>query len=183
MGWQQFLDTVPSAKHAVWNGDLDTAYTADTRNDPSALLIDTYLGQTLYVRLAAEYWLELPALKRKLLEVLPAVGFGPLSKLYIEPKAAGLSVGQELKAVSQLNVVYSPAPANDKTTRVHTAAPFIEAGRVVLLVGAPGAPVGWQDAFISQSAGFPTAAHDDMLDTSTQAIARHNKPKGGGVAW
>jgi predicted phage terminase large subunit-like protein len=180
MTWAQFLE-VPGAQHAIWNGDLDTAYTADTKNDPTALLIVCYLGQTLYVRFAGEFWLELPALKRKLVEVLPTLGFGRLSKLHIEPKAAGLSVAQELRAMSQLNIVLAPAPVADKTARVNTASPFIEALRVVLLVDAPGAPVGWDDAFISQSAGFPTAAHDDMLDMLTQGIARHNKPKGGGV--
>ena len=181
--WQRFLDTVPGAKSATWQGDLDTAYTADQRNDPTAPLVSVYLGQTLYVRVALEWWLELPALKKKLLDTLPLLGFAHLSKLHVEPKAAGLSVAQELRAMSQLNVVLAPAPTGDKQSRVNAAAPFIEASRVVLLVGAPGAPAGWQDAFINQCAGFPNAAHDDMLDCLTQAIARHNQPARTGTVF
>ncbi|HEX8658455.1 MAG TPA: phage terminase large subunit [Hymenobacter sp.] len=180
--WAEFQQ-LPGAARCIWLADADTAYTTNTKNDPSALLVSTYLGQNLYVRLAAEYWLELPALKRKLLELLPLHGFGQLSKLYIEPKANGLSVAQELRAMSQLNVVMAPAPVADKTARVHTCSPFIEAGRVVIIVDAPAAPVGWHVPFVSQCAGFPTAAHDDMLDDLTQAIARaQNVRKGTSIA-
>lgn len=182
--WQQFFDTVPGAKHAAWLFDADTAYTENQRNDPSALLASVYLGQTLYVRWVGEMWLALPQLKVKLLELLPLHGYrAPLSKLHVEPKASGKDVVAELRNMSQVNVVEAPTPDKDKMTRVNAASPFIEAGRVCLLVDAPGAPVGWHEAFVGQCAGFPTAAHDDMLDTLTQAISRYNKKSGGGTTW
>lgn len=182
--WQQFLDNVPGAKHAIWLFDGDTAYTDEQKNDPSALLASVYLGQTLYVRWVGEMWLEFPALKLKLLELVKQHGYtAPLSKLHIEPKASGKSVVQELRNISQLNIVEAPDPKAKKTERVNSASPFIEAGRVVLILDAPGAPLGWHEPFISQAAGFPTAAHDDMLDTLTQAIARYNFKKGGGTVW
>lgn len=166
--YPEFLEKVPGAQHAVWHFDADTAYTEKQKNDPTALLASCYIGQTLYVRWAVEMRLELPALKLKLMELVAQHGYSYLSKLHIEPKASGKSVVQELRAISQLNVVEAPPPPDDKTTRVNTASPFIEAGRVVLIDGA------WNENFISQCAGFPTAAHDDMLDTLTQAIARYN---------
>lgn len=174
VSWEQFQQQ-PGAAHAVWNFDADTAYTEAQKNDPSAVLASCYLGQTLYLRHASEHRLELPALKRKLPELLAANGYSRLSKLHVEPKASGLSVVQELRAITQLNVVLAPTPQGEKTQRVNTCSPFIEAQRVVLIDGA------WNTAFIEQCCGFPMAAHDDMLDTLTQAIARHNKPKGGGV--
>jgi predicted phage terminase large subunit-like protein len=173
--WLQFLDTVPGARHAPWLFDADTAYTDKQKNDPTALLASAYLGQTLYVRWAGEMWLELPALKLKLLELVKTHGYAsPMSKLHIEPKASGKSVVQELRAISQLNVVEAPTPHGEKTERVNGASPFIESGRVVLILDAPGAPLGWHEPFVGQASGFPTAAHDDMLDTLTQAIARYN---------
>ncbi|MCI1187875.1 phage terminase large subunit [Hymenobacter sp. DH14] len=157
---------------AVWLFDADTAYTADQKNDPSALVASCYLGQTLYVRYAGEMWLELPDLKKRLPELLAAHSYSRQSKLYVEPKASGKSVVQELRAISQLNVVEAPSPTGSKLERVHGVSPFIEAGRVVLLDGA------WNEAFVTQCAGFPTAAHDDMLDCLCQAIARYNlKPR------
>jgi predicted phage terminase large subunit-like protein len=166
---------VPGASSAVWHGDADTAYTDQQKNDPSALLISTYLGQTLYVSFVDEMWLEFPALKKKLPELLATHGATTAqSKLHVEPKASGKSVVQDLKAITQLNVVEAPTPDGDKRSRVNTASAFIESGRVVLLDGS------WNEKLINQAAAFPTAAHDDMLDCLTQAIRRYqpvgNKP-------
>lgn len=156
----------------IWLFDADTAYTADQKNDPSALLASCYLGQTLYVRYAGEMWLELPDLKKRLPDLATAHGYTRLSKIHVEPKASGKSVVQELRAISQLNVVEAPTPTGSKLERVNSISPFLEAGRVVLIDG------GWNEAFITQCAGFPTAAHDDMLDCLCQAIARYNlKPR------
>jgi predicted phage terminase large subunit-like protein len=152
----------------TWLFDADTAYTDNQKNDPSALLASCYLGQTLYVRYAGEMWLELPELKKRLPELVVAHGYTRLSKLHVEPKASGKSVVQELRAISQLNVVEAPTPTDSKLERVNSISPFLEAGRVVLLDG------GWNEAFISQCASFPNAAHDDMLDCLCQAIARYN---------
>ncbi|MDF7810769.1 phage terminase large subunit [Hymenobacter sp. YC55] len=175
--WPEFLK-LPGAVGAVWNFDADTAYTNDQKNDPSAVMASAYLGQNLYVRHVSEHWLELPELKRKLLEIVkPENGYTTMSRFYVEPKATGKSVVQELRSISQLNVVEAPTPKDDKPTRVNAVAPFIEAGRVILIDGS------WNDAFISQAATFPTGAHDDMLDCLTQAIARYNKPKTSGFAW
>lgn len=167
--WLEFL-AKEGVERAVWQFDADTAYTEKQKNDPSALLASCYLGQTLYVRWVGEMWLELPELKKKLMVLVAAHGYTHASKLHIEPKASGKSVVQELRSISQLNVVEAPAPPDDKTTRVSAAAPFIEAGRVVLIDGA------WNEAFISQASSFPNAAHDDMLDCLTQAIARVHQP-------
>lgn len=166
MTWPTFLETVPGAKTAVWHGDADTAYTEEQKNDPSALLISTVLQNTLYVRFAAELWLEAPELCAKLPELVKEHGFGPLSKLFIEPKASGKTIFQLLRAQTKLNVVEAPTPTSDKTARVNTSTPFMESGRVVILDGA------WNEALISQAANFPNAAHDDQLDTMTQAIRR-----------
>lgn len=176
MSWGTFLETVTGADKAVWHGDADTAYTDNQQNDPSALLVSCYLGQTLYVRYAGEMWLELPQLKKRLPALLAehraATG---QSKLYVEPKASGKSVVQELRSLTQLNVVEAPTPDGDKRSRVNTASAFIEAGRVVLLEGP------WNEALVSQAASFPAAAHDDMLDCLTQAIRRHGVRVGQGI--
>jgi predicted phage terminase large subunit-like protein len=151
----------------AWNASVEMVRNqAFLRMPPSSGLGSCYLGQTLYVRHAAEMWLELPDLKKRLPELLQAHGYTRASKLYVEPKASGKSVVQELRRISQLNVVEAPSPTGSKLERVNGVAPFIEAGRVVLLDGS------WNEAFITQAAGFPTAAHDDLLDCLCQAIAR-----------
>jgi predicted phage terminase large subunit-like protein len=164
---------LPGAAKAIWHGDADTAYTDSQKNDPSALLISTYLGQTLYVSFVDEMWLEFPQLQKRLPELLAAHGAATTqSKLHVEPKASGKSVVQGLRSITQLNVVEAPTPDGDKRSRVNTASPFIEAGRVVLIDGS------WNEKLINQAAAFPTAAHDDMLDCLTQAIRRHTDTGG-----
>ena len=44
-------------------------------------------------------------------------------------------VVQELRSLTQLNVVEAPTPEGDKRSRVNTASAFIEAGRVAMLEG------------------------------------------------
>jgi predicted phage terminase large subunit-like protein len=168
IGWPEFLAKHPEA--LAWLFDADTAYTESQKNDPSALMSSVYLGQTLFVRNAQEMWLEMPQLKKALPTQLAQHGYTHLSKLYVEPKASGKTVVQVLRDETELNIVEAPTPTGSKMERVNAAAPFIEAGRVVLIDGS------WNDAFISQCAGFPTAAHDDMLDCLTQAIARAQGP-------
>jgi predicted phage terminase large subunit-like protein len=167
---------LPGAASAIWHGDADTAYTDSQKNDPSALLISTYIGQTLYVSYVDEMWLEMPALKRRLpIDLATHNAATAQSKLYVEPKASGKSVVQELRDITQLNVVEAPTPDGDKRSRVNTASPFIEAGRVVLIDGS------WNEKLINQAAAFPTAAHDDMLDCLTQAIRRHTATGGAPI--
>lgn len=174
--WEQF-QALPGARGAAWNFDADTAYTDKQANDPSALLASCYLSNTLYVRYAGEMRLEFPALVKALPELVKAHGYTPQSKLYVEPKATGKSVVQQLRMDTKLNVLEAPAPDADKKTRVNACAPFIEAARVVLIDGS------WNEAFVQQCATFPTAAHDDMLDCLTQAIARVNGPTRTLSAW
>jgi predicted phage terminase large subunit-like protein len=166
--WPEFLAKHPG--QLPWLFDADTAYTSDQANDPSALLASVYLGQTLYVRHVLEMWLEMPELKKALPIALEAHGYTPASKLYVEPKASGKTVVQELRSISQLNVIEAPTPTGSKLERVNASSPFIEAGRVVLVEGP------WNEAFISQCSSFPNAAHDDMLDCLCQAIARVQQP-------
>ncbi|NVO33262.1 phage terminase large subunit [Hymenobacter lapidiphilus] len=166
MPHHQFL-ALPGAAEAVWQFDADPAYTAKQTNDPTGFLASCYLSHTLYVLEASEHWLEFPELTAKLPVLCHANGYGPRSALYVEPKASGKSVVQQLRASTSLNVIEAPAPEGDKQSRVNTASPFIEAGRVVLI------DAGWNEAFVQQCAAFPTAAHDDMLDCLTQAIFRH----------
>lgn len=112
----------------------------------------------------------MPQLKKRLPQLLAehhtATG---QSKLYLEPKARSKSVMQELHSLTQFNMFEAPTPDGDKRSRVNTSAPFIEAGRVVLLEGP------WNTALVSQAASSPPA-HDDMLGCLTRAIRRRSVP-------
>lgn len=178
MDWVAFQQMM-AGRSVTWDIDADTAYTAKATNDPTALLASALVGNTLYIREVVEGWWEFPQLIQELPAFARRNGYTSASRIYIEPKAAGKSVVQTLRADTRLNVIEAPAPTDDKVTRVNAIAPFVEARRVVLLYNEPGRSQAWQEPFLAQLAGFPHALHDDQSDCLVQAVARAQKPRGG----
>ena len=64
-------------------------------------------------------------------------------------------------------VNYTPSRGNDKHTRVNSVAPLFESGSIW-------APLNKQFAqeVIEECAAFPYGDHDDLVDSTTQAIMR-----------
>jgi predicted phage terminase large subunit-like protein len=81
-----------------------------------------------------------------------------LRGLYIEDKASGQSLIQELKNETGVAVIPYKVSA-DKVTRVHAITPLIEGGRVWLPQAAK-----WVDDFMDATVSFPSATHDDDVD-------------------
>ncbi|MDO7874317.1 phage terminase large subunit [Hymenobacter sp. ASUV-10] len=154
---------------AVWHAWLDTAYTADAKNDASALLIGAVVGGYLYVAEVHELRLEFPQLLQKLPQLFEKY-LTTRSKVYVEGKASGKSVVQQLRASSRFNVVEVSPGRDSKYTRAVAASPFVEGRRVKLQAAR------WNRGFIDQLTSFPNAAHDDMVDVLLYAIATAQKP-------
>ncbi|MBO4849872.1 MAG: phage terminase large subunit [Prevotella sp.] len=146
---------------------LDTAYTDKTSNDPSGIIATCKLGGDLYVTHAAKVNMKFPDLLRFIPEYARQHGYTPRSTIRIEPKANGLSVIDQLKETTGLNVVATPSPRDGKETRLYAASPSIEGGRVVLVDGA------WNEAFIDEVCGFPSKTHDEYVDVLCYAIDHH----------
>jgi predicted phage terminase large subunit-like protein len=87
-----------------------------------------------------------------------------LRAIYIEDRASGHSIIQELKRQSGLSVIPYKV-VNDKVARVNSILPIIEGGRVFLPEAAP-----WLDTFIEEATSFPSAKHDDQIDAVTMGI-------------
>ena len=64
-------------------------------------------------------------------------------------------------------VSYTPSKGNDKHTRVNSVAPLFESGMIW-------APLDKQFAqeVVEECAAFPYGDHDDLVDSTTQAIMR-----------
>lgn len=165
ISWPDFL-RLTLGKKVVWEFDADTAYTAKQVNDPTALMASAYVDNTLFIRDVAAERLEFPQLLDFIPEFLDRNDYGPLSMLYVEPKASGLSTVQTLRQKTTYNVAEAPTPDGDKMTRVNNAAPFVRSLRVVCIDGS------WVDGFVDECATFPNAKHDDRVDVLTQAIRR-----------
>jgi predicted phage terminase large subunit-like protein len=87
----------------------------------------------------------------------------------VEDKASGQSLIQELKRDSRLPILPIKVDS-DKVSRAHVVTPMIETGRVFLPESAP-----WLADYINVMASFPNAAHDDDVDSTTQALEYLNR--------
>lgn len=104
--------------------------------------------------------LEFPDLCKKALEL---VSIWDPNLLLVEKKASGQSLIQTLRRYDLTIQEYTPD--KDKRARAHAATPFIDSGKVWI----PFEP--WGDVFIEEMALFGTpGAHDDVVDSATQAI-------------
>ena len=146
---------------------LDTAYTDKTSNDPSGIIATCKIGGDLYVTHAGKVSMKFPDLLRFIPDYARQHGYTSRSTIRIEPKANGLSVIDQLRETTGLNVVATPSPKDSKETRLYAASPSIESGRVVLVAGA------WNEAFIDEVCGFPAKTHDEYVDVLCYAIGHH----------
>lgn len=146
---------------------MDTAYTDKTSNDPSGIIATTKIGGDLYVTHAQKVQMRFPDLLRFIPQYVQEHGYTRRSTIRIEPKANGISVVDQLKETSGLNVVCTPAPKDSKETRLFAASPTIEGGRVILVDGP------WNDSFEDEICGFPAKPHDEYVDIIGYAIDYH----------
>lgn len=146
---------------------LDTAYTDKTSNDPSGIIATCKIGADLYITHARKVNMKFPDLLRFISQYARENGYTRRSTIRIEPKANGLSVIDQLRETTGLNVVATPSPKDSKETRLYAASPTIEAGRVVLVGGA------WNEDFEDEICGFPAKPHDEYVDVLCYAIGYH----------
>jgi predicted phage terminase large subunit-like protein len=85
----------------------------------------------------------------------------------VEAKASGLPLTYELRQMGIPVVNFSPSKGNDKHSRVNSVAPLFESG----MVWAPKEREFAQEV-IEECASFPYGDHDDLVDSTTQALMR-----------
>lgn len=148
---------------------LDTAYTTKQENDYSAMTIwgvwtDRNENRRIMLIYAWQDRLEFSPLVKKVHELCTKF---KIDRLLIESKAAGLSVAQELR--TQFNrenwgiQVVDPG-RGDKVARAY-AIQHLFADEMIY---AP--DYDWAEKLISQAESFPKGAHDDLVDSMTQAL-------------
>ena len=162
---------------AIVNFVIDPAYTADQKNDPSALLAYTYKENRWQIIDCVNVYKEFPELVKFIQQWVQKNGYTNRSRIYVEPKASGKSIVQTLVRETGLNVKEDKPPTKDKVARVSDVSASLESGRVSLLNG------DWNDEFLDQLAKFPAAKHDDMVDCLVMAVNKEIWSNGGKVLY
>lgn len=196
--WQPWEDrSFPPMDYIL--ASLDTAYTAKTENDPSAMTVwgvfttDTYAvagrsigpdGRPIYIDrpynetapklMLMHAWsehLEFHDLIKKVEKTCKAL---KVDKLLVENKAAGISLAQELRRLygsADFAVQLSDPKSLDKMARLFSIQHLFEEG----IIHAPDKV--WADRVITEVGQFPKGKRDDLVDSTSQAI-RHLRDLG-----
>jgi len=150
----------------------DTAFMKNQRADFSACTTwgvfyleddDGMLAPNLILLDAYQERLEFPELKKMAMEKYRA--YTP-DAFIVEAKAAGMPLIFELRAMGIPVQEYTPSRGNDKISRVNAVSDLFASG----VVWAP--ETRWAEETIEQFAGFPNMEHDDLVDSTTQALLR-----------
>ena len=148
----------------------DTAFTKGERSDYSACTtwgvfnLDEDENDVNIILLDAfkDKW-EFPELKQ---QALASWKEWQPDAFVIEAKAAGAPLVFELRRMGIPVSEYTPSRGNDKFARLNSVTDLFASGKV----WAP--EKRWADEVIEEMARFPNAEHDDLLDSSVQALIR-----------
>ena len=160
-------DHMPTLEHIIQS--YDTAFLKKETADYSAITTWGVFrptedsGPNLILLDAVKERLEFPELKAKALEMYKA--YQP-DAFVVEGKAAGMPLIFELRSMGIPVTEYTPSRGNDKIARVNAVADLFASG----VVWCP--ETRWAEEVVEEFAAFPNAEHDDLVDSSTQALSR-----------
>jgi len=129
-------------QHPNKNGDLR----------PNIILLDAFKER-----------MEFPDLKQKALELWKE--FEP-DTLIVEKRAAGAPLIYEMRKMGIPMSEYTPGKGNDKISRVNAISDLFASG----IVWCP--ETRWAEEVMDELASFPNGDHDDLVDSSSQALMR-----------
>ena len=167
--WQNWEeDTIPKLAHVIQS--YDTAFMKKQTSDYSAITTwgifydDRYNGPQLILLDAIKDRYEFPELRRVAKE---QYDYWQPETVIVEAKASGLPLTYELRQMGIPVINFTPSKGNDKHTRVNSVAPLFESG----CIWAP-TEKSFAQEVIEECAAFPYGDHDDLVDSTTQAVMR-----------
>lgn len=160
--WFQFYDKQLSKEY----GDQivqswDTACKADVIHDWSVCTTWLIRENKYYLLNIKRQRLEFAHLKQA---VIDHAKHWDADRVLIEDKGAGISLIQDLRRDGRHNII-PITPEKDKATRMLSASPLIESGKVLLPANAA-----WLADFQTEIVNFPKGKHDDQVDSLSQFL-------------
>lgn len=166
----------------LWTQQPDGSYRVDTDGDlvqswdmafKDTRSSDYVVGQVWLHRDANAYLLDQVRARLSFTDTLAAVqrmsGRWPQANLkLVEDKANGTAVIDSLR--NKIPGIVAVTPTESKYSRAQAVAPFVEAGNAQ--IPEPSIALFEVDGFVEECAAFPNGAHDDQVDSMSQALAR-----------
>lgn len=143
----------------------DTAFKKNEQSDYSVIMmLGADASGDIYITNVIRERYTFPELKRRCIMLNAQYRGQGLRGLYVEDRASGQSLIQELKSESGLAVIPYKVTL-DKVTRANSITPLIEGGRVHIPTEAP-----WLEEFLNECEAFPNSKHDDQVDALTMGL-------------
>jgi len=130
-------------------------YLNENKNDANIILLDAFKER-----------MEFPTLKQRAMDMYK--DWQPDSFI-VEAKASGAPLIFELRRMGIPVQEFTPTRGNDKISRVNSVSDLFASGKV----WAP--PKRWAEEVIEELAAFPNSDHDDLVDSTTQALLRFRR--------
>ena len=168
----------------IWEGDKppqcefviqswDTAFTKNERSDYSACttwgifyLNENREDPNVILLNAFKRRMEFPELKETALAHYKE--WEP-DAFIVEAKASGAPLIYELRAMGIPAQEFTPSRGNDKISRINSVSDLFASGKVWCPA------MRWAEEVVEEMAAFPNSDHDDLVDSSTQALIRFRK--------
>lgn len=172
--WQWWEDETPPYCEFIIQS-WDTAFLKTERSDFSACTTwgvfyqpdDTGLNQANIILLNSfKKRMEFPELKATAYEQWRE--WNP-DGLIVEAKASGAPLIFELRAMGIPVQEFTPTKGNDKIARLNAVADIFASGRVWV------PRTRWAEELVDEVASFPSGEHDDLVDSTSQALHRFRR--------
>jgi len=130
-------------------------YKDENPDDPNVILLDAFKER-----------LEFPELKERALQYYRE--WEP-DAFIVEAKASGAPLVFELRRMGIPVQEFTPTRGNDKISRVNSVSDLFASGKIWC------PRTRWAEEVMEELAAFPNSDHDDLVDSSTQALIRFRK--------
>jgi len=130
-------------------------YLHENQEDPNIILLDAFKER-----------MEFPTLKQRAFDMYRE--WQPDSFI-VEAKASGAPLIFELRRMGIPVQEFTPTRGNDKISRVNSVSDLFASGKV----WAPRKR--WAEEVVEELASFPNSDHDDLVDSTTQALLRFRR--------
>ena len=158
--WWNYYDPADVPTFGTELISVDAAFKGNEDNDFVAIQVWGKLGSNYYLQYSINEHLTFTQTVQRIRLVRTL--FPAATRVLVEDKANGSAIIEVL----QREMFCIPVnPKGGKIARANAVTPAIEAGHVFLPINAA-----WVDSYIDQWCAFPAGAHDDMVDSTTQAL-------------
>ena len=167
--WWRFYDPKLVTSFGTEVISVDAAFKGAEDNDYVAITVWGKRGNDYYLRYCLNRHLDFPgtlAAIRTVRRLYPNA-----RAVLVEDKANGSAVIQVLQSEMFCIPIQ---PLGGKVARVNAVSPAIESGHVFVPEGEI-----WVEEFLNQWTSFPAGAHDDMVDSASQALRYLLRAAGG----